>query len=101
LWDALRPKLVLGENIAQAAQFASSGGAQGGIIAYSLVLSPEVSRLGTFALIPAEWHQPLRQRMVLMRNAGETARAFYAYMQTPPARAILHRFGFVLPGEAG
>lgn len=35
-----------------------------------------------------------------MRNAGETAKAFYAYVQSPPAREILHKFGFVLPGEA-
>ncbi len=63
LWTAVQPKLVLGENVAQAAQFATSGSTQGGIFAYSLALSPEVGKLGTFALIPAAWHQPLRQRM--------------------------------------
>jgi len=100
LWDTIRPKLVMGENVAQAAQFATSGGAQGGIFAHSLALSPEVHKLGSFVVIPAEWHQPLRQRMVLTNNAGETAKAFYAYMQSSPARAVLRRFGFVLPGEA-
>lgn len=100
LWDAIRSRLVLGENVSQAAQFASSGSTQGGIFAYSLALSPEVAKLGNFVLIPAEWHKPLRQRMVLMKNAGETAKAFYAYMQTPPARTVLRKFGFVLPGEA-
>jgi molybdate transport system substrate-binding protein len=99
LWDAAKPRLVLGENVAQAAQFATGGSAQGGIFAYSLALSPEVGKLGTYALVPADWHQPLRQRMVLMANAGETAKAFYGYIQTPPARAVLKRFGFVLPGE--
>jgi molybdate transport system substrate-binding protein len=101
LWDAVKPKLVLGENVSQAAQFATAGSAQGGIFAYSLALSPEVSKLGTFALIPAAWHKPLRQRMVLMKNASETAKAFYEYMQSPPARAVLRKFGFVLPGEVG
>ncbi|GEL42892.1 MULTISPECIES: molybdate ABC transporter substrate-binding protein [Methylobacteriaceae] len=100
LWTTVQPRLVLGENVAQAAQFATTGSAQGGIFAYSLALSPEVGKLGTYALIPAAWHQPLRQRMVLMRNAGDTAKAFYAYMQASPARAVLRRFGFVLPGEA-
>lgn len=100
LWDTVKPKLVLGENVAQAAQFAATGAAQGGIFAYSLALAPEVAKLGTYALIPATWHKPLRQRMVLMKNAGKTAKALYAYMQEPPARAVLRKFGFVLPGEA-
>lgn len=100
LWDGAKPLLVLGENVSQAAQFAASGSTQGGIFAYSLALSPEVSKLGSYALIPAAWHKPLRQRMVLMRHAGETAKAFQAYMQSPPAREILRRYGFVLPGEA-
>ncbi|MBM3526700.1 MAG: molybdate ABC transporter substrate-binding protein [Alphaproteobacteria bacterium] len=100
LWDALKSRLVLGENVSQAAQFATSGGAQGGIIAYSLVLSPAVSKLGNYALIDDRWHEPLRQQMVLLKNAGETARLFYAYMQSPPARAIMRKYGFVLPGES-
>src|SRR3989338_6912150 len=51
VWEGLGPKLVLGENVSQAAQFATSGDAQGGIIAYSLALAPEVSALGDYALI--------------------------------------------------
>jgi len=100
LWDAIRPKLVLGENVAQATQFATSGSAQGGIIPLSLALTPQVKAAGTFALIRAEWHKPLRQRAVVLKSAGETARTFYAFLQTPPARAIFKRYGFVLPGEA-
>ena len=90
---------MLGENVSQAAQFATSGSAQGGIVAYSLALSPAVSKLGTFALLPAESHQPLRQRMVLLKNAGDTARAFYRFVQEPIARAIFKKYGFVLPNE--
>ena len=100
LWDAIRPRLVLGENVSQAAQFATSGSAQGGIFAYSLALAPAVSSLGSYALVPAEWHAPLRQRMVLMKNAGQTAKTFYAYLQAPPARTILRKYGFLLPGES-
>lgn len=99
LWEAIRPKLVLGENVAQAAQFATSGSAQGGIIAYSLALAPAVAQLGEHALIPEDWHEPLRQRMVLVKGASDTSRSFYAYMQQPAARAIMRRYGFVLPGE--
>jgi molybdate transport system substrate-binding protein len=100
LWEAVQPYLVLGENVSQAAQFALSGSTEGGIIAYSLALSPQVAPLGAFALIPERLHAPLRQRMALIKGAGETARAFYAYVRSPPARAILARYGFVLPGEA-
>jgi molybdate transport system substrate-binding protein len=100
VWDAINDKLVFGENVAQAAQFATSGAAQGGIIAYSLALSPNVAKLGSYALIPEEWHQPLNQRMVLLKGAGETARSFYEFMRGPSARAIMRRYGFVLPGES-
>lgn len=97
LWEKVQPKLVLGENVSQAAQFATSGSTQGGIFAYSLALSPAVGDLGTYVLVPAEWHQPLRQRMVLLKGAGQTARAFYAYVQQPAARSIFSKYGFVLP----
>jgi molybdate transport system substrate-binding protein len=99
LWDKVQPALVMSENVAQAAQFATSGNAQGGIIAYSLALSPEVSKLGSFALIPGNWHKPLLQRMALTRKATPGAEAFYAYMQSPRAREIMKRYGFELPGE--
>jgi molybdate transport system substrate-binding protein len=99
LWDRVRPTLVIGENVAQAAQFAASGSAQGGIFAYSLALSPAVSKLGTFTLLPMELHEPLRQRMVLLKDAGDNAKAFYRFLQTPRARAVFQQYGFVLPDE--
>lgn len=97
IWDDLQPFIVLGENVSQAAQFALSGNAEGGIVAYSLALAPEVAHRGTYALIPEDWHEPLRQRMALLDGAGEVAEAFYAYMSEPAARTIMERYGFVLP----
>lgn len=99
LWDEVQPKLVYGENISQAAQFALSGSTQGGIIAYSLALAPSISARGTYVLIPEEWHTPLRQRMALLRNAGPVAEQFYDYLQQPAARDIFHKYGFALPDE--
>lgn len=99
LWESVQPKLVLGENISQAAQFAMSGSAQGGIIALSLAKAPEMAKLGSYAVIPEDWHQPLRQRMVLLKTADAATEAFYRYMQQPAARAIMRRYGFALPGE--
>lgn len=99
VWEKLQGKLVLGENVAQAAQFATSGSAQGGIVAWSLARSPEVARLGSAALIPESWHPPLRQRMALTRKAGNEARRFYDYLQEPAARTIFERHGFSLPAR--
>ncbi|MFN3663802.1 molybdate ABC transporter substrate-binding protein [Yoonia sp.] len=97
IWDDLQPFMVLGENVSQAAQFALSGNAEGGIIAYSLALAPQVAPQGTYELIPEDWHEPLRQRMVLLNNAGAVAEVFYAYMMQPSAREIMDRYGFELP----
>lgn len=97
LWEAIRPALVFGENVAQALQFALAGGASGGIVALSLVLAPTFPRAARHVPIPATMHQPLRQRMVLLKGAGEAARAFHAWLRGPGARAILARYGFILP----
>ncbi len=97
LWEGLQPALVLGENVSQAAQFATTGNAVGGIIAYSLALAPAMRERGTHALVPEGDHDPLRQRMVLLERAADTAGRFYRYLQEPAARATMTRYGFVLP----
>lgn len=99
LWSKFDDKLVFGENIAQAAQFAISGSTDGGIIAYSLALAPQISQKGRYVLIPAAWHSPLKQRMVLLAKAGSNAKNFYRFVQTPQARAVFEKFGFTLPNN--
>jgi molybdate transport system substrate-binding protein len=99
VWDALRPRLVLGENVSQAARFASSGDTAGGILSHSFALAPELTSKGRFVVLPATLHRPLRQRMVVLKRAGETAVRFYEHIGTPRARAILVRHGFELPTD--
>lgn len=99
LWQRLQPHLLFGENVAQAAQFASSGNADGGLVAYSLALSPALQGRGSFALLPQSLHAPLRQRMVLLERASPAAAEFYDYLRSPAAGAILARYGFVVPGS--
>lgn len=99
LWEEIRPRLVLGENASQATQFATSGSAQGGIVPYSLALAPRIAVLGAVALIPEDWHAPLRQRMALTRKAGPLAARFFEFAQSPEARVVFRKYGFVLPGE--
>ncbi|MDP2247893.1 MAG: molybdate ABC transporter substrate-binding protein [Nitrosomonadales bacterium] len=97
LWQSIQPYLVLGENVSQAAQFATSGSAEGGIVALSLVKSPQLASRVNYVLLSEELHQPLRQRMVLTKKASDMAKDFYRYLQQPPARAIFKRYGFELP----
>ena len=94
LWDAIRPQLVMGDTISQAAQFATTGNASGGLIAYSLALAPGFSDRGKYALIPDADHPPLRQRMVLLKRASAASAQFYAYLQTEPAREIFRKHGY-------
>ncbi len=97
LWDALQPHLVMGENVSQAAQFAALGSVEAGIFALSLALAPAIARSGHYLILPEDALEPLRQRMVLIRGAGETARAFYAWLAGASGHAVLKRYGFGLP----
>lgn len=100
LWTKIEPKLVLGENVSQAAQFALSGSTDGGIFAYSQALASAIAAAGNYVLIPESMHAPLHQRMVLTKKASDTARDFYAFMQRSFAREIFKQYGFVLPAES-
>ena len=100
VWDALQPRLVYGENIAQTAEFARSGAAQVGIIALSLALEPGAK--GAYATVPDSAFQPLQQSFVLTRHGADNdlAQDFERYVQRAPARAILTRYGFSRPAGA-
>ena len=73
LWTGVEPLLVLGENIGQAAQFATTGAAEAGIIAQSLAVSAELKPKITAALIPEAWHKPIQHGMALIKGAGKVA----------------------------
>ena len=94
LWTLIQPYLVLGENAAQTTQFVRSGAAQVGLISYSLALTPTVKNNTQSLLIPADWHQPLKQTAVLLKGAGETAKLFYNYLQQNKAQQTLSHYGY-------
>jgi molybdate transport system substrate-binding protein len=98
LYDQVKPKLIFGENIGQTAQYAATGAADAGLLAYSLALSPELRRAGHFYLIPATAHTPLQQSYVVLKRAqgNATAAAFAAFMASPVARQALKKYGFGL-----
>ncbi|MFP5379268.1 MAG: molybdate ABC transporter substrate-binding protein [Vicinamibacteria bacterium] len=97
LWTALQPSLVLGENVAQAAQFAAGGSTVGGLIAHALAIAPPLARQGTHTLIPAAHHPPLRQRLVLLAGAGSVSRRFRDFVLGQEGRGLLARYGFGPP----
>lgn len=94
LWESVKPKLVLGENIAQATQFVTTGAAQLGITALPLARAPEVAALSRHIALPAHLHAPLLQRMVLLKIASPAAAQWVAYLQSAAAKQVLHNFGF-------
>lgn len=95
------PKLVLGDNVSQAATFIDSGAAQAGLIAHSLVLSPALAGKGAWTPIPPAWHMPLEQALVITRRAADNplAAAFVRHVEAPSTRALLQRHGFALPAQ--
>ena len=99
VWDAVEAKLVLGENIAQTAQFVESGAADAGIVALSLVESPALKGKGRYTLIPESLHTPLQQGYVTTIRGRDKplAAAFARYVLAPGSVAILKRYGFTLP----
>jgi len=99
LWEPLKPKLVFGENIAQAAQFAQTGNAQLGLLALSLMSSSQLRDSGGYWLVPESEHQPLEQGYVVLKPAAEKpAQALFVdYMDSHRAQEILAHYGFVGP----
>jgi molybdate transport system substrate-binding protein len=90
-------QFVLGENIAQTTNFVVTGAAQAGITALSLAQAPEVAQRTRFTRLPAEWHAPLHQKMVLLQGAPVQARQFRDFLLSPEARAVFRRHGYDTP----
>jgi molybdate transport system substrate-binding protein len=96
--DSLRDRLVLGQSVAQAAQFASTGAADAALLPRSLTLAPELAG-GRVSSIPAGSYPRQEQSAVVVAAAAEPelARAFLAFVTGPKGRAILARWGYALP----
>lgn len=99
LLETVTPKLVIGENIAQTAQFVQSGNAQVGIVSYSALRSPKLAGAGRYYLIPDAGMAPIEQGAIVTRQgaANPDALRFVRFLGSPAARAIFERHGFGLP----
>ena len=96
VWDAVKPKLVLGENIAQTLEFVESGAADVGIVALSLALAPAARDRGRYWEVPLEMYPRIEQGGAILPRARdrELARAFRDYMMSGGGAAVLRRYGF-------
>ncbi len=95
----VEPRLVRGEDVAQAAQFAESGNADAALIALSIAISPRLARAGRYALVPASLHAPLDHAAVITQHGrgNAAAAAFLRFALGPEGRAILERWGLEAP----
>lgn len=96
IWDAIQPKLVLGENVQATMQYARTGAVDAAVIALSLAV---VSDGGSFLQIDEDQYEPLDQAMVVCGNGEEadSAHQFEEFISSPDGREVMTRYGFVLP----
>jgi molybdate transport system substrate-binding protein len=98
VYDQVRSKLVLGENISQAASFVLSGAADTGIIALSLALSPNMKGKGRYVEIPTGDYPRIRQACVILKTSAnkEVAQRFLQFVKSSPVADMLRSYGFAI-----
>jgi molybdate transport system substrate-binding protein len=101
VYDQIAPKLVLGENISQAAQFVESGNAQAGLIALSHALSPALKDKGHYWTVPLDAYPTLNQAAVVLSKSTnpDSARKFLDSVRGTEGTSLLKNYGFSLPTE--
>lgn len=106
LYDRLKARLVVGENISQTYQFAATGNAQAGLVALSQVFEHGALKSGSAWIVPARLYSPLRQDAVLLRQRGQPANAapapamaLMAFLKSQQARQTIRQFGYDLQND--
>jgi molybdate transport system substrate-binding protein len=96
VYEKVKQKLVLGENISQAASFVTSGAADAGIIALALALSPNMKDKRRYAEIPTTDYPAIEQACVILRSSRskQNAQQFLRFIQTKPIQDLLNQYGF-------
>lgn len=95
VYDALRPRLATAENIAQAAQFVDSGNADAGLISLTSAMTPRLSSVGSYVVIPRELYAPIEQGAVIVRRTKQRAAAqkFLDFLLSPETQGELKKSG--------
>ena len=94
VYETLEPKLVTGKSITQAYEFAATGNAPVGFVAYSQVIGKEG---GSSWMVPADLYKPIKQDAVLLKTGAEddAAKAYLDFLKTPEALEIIKKYGYV------
>jgi molybdate transport system substrate-binding protein len=94
LWPTIKTRIVMGENVAQSARFALTDAVQAALLPLGIIThSPLADR--PYRIIPAMWHAPLRQQMLLIKGASPQAQQFFEFMLGAAARVILSEYGLI------
>jgi molybdate transport system substrate-binding protein len=104
IYETVKTKLVLGEDITQTFQFVESGNAQAGLVALALVVNPTAQKEGRYSPVPDTLYPPLEQGVVVLKSSvhAEAGHRFVEFLASPRGRAILARYGFrASAGEGG
>jgi molybdate transport system substrate-binding protein len=101
LWKALRPKLVRGDNITQAYQFAATGNTELGFIALSQITKGGKVTGGSWWIVPSHYFSPIEQSAVMLSGAkdAEATKAFLAFLNGPQAATVIRSYGYELPSK--
>ena len=101
IYEQVSSRLVLGENVSQAAQFVESGNAQAGLIALSHALAPALKDKGRYWTVPLDAYPTLNQAAVVVSGSKQrdAARKFLEFLRSPEATSLLASYGFSLPAE--
>jgi molybdate transport system substrate-binding protein len=100
LYDALKPRFAIAENISQAAQFVDSGNADAGLISLTSARTERLAADGLYFEIPADLYPPIEQGAVLVSKTAErvAAKKFLVYLMSAPVQEQLRKFGLT-PGR--
>jgi molybdate transport system substrate-binding protein len=101
MYDKIADKLVLGENVSQAAQFAESGNAQAGFVALAHAVAPAMQGKGKYWEVPAEAYPALAQGVAVLSHSSHKKEAteFLEFVKTKDPGEILKKYGFTLPAK--
>jgi molybdate transport system substrate-binding protein len=99
VYDQVADRLVLGENVSQAAQFVESGNAQAGFVALAHAIAPGMRGKGKYWEVPLDAYPPLAQGVIVLSHSPHKKEAaeFLEYLKTKEVAELLRKYGFTLP----
>lgn len=99
VYDHVADRLVLGENVSQAAQFVESGNAQAGFVALAHAVAPGMRGQGKYWEVPANFYPPLAQGLIVLSHSQHKKEAaqFMEYFKRKEVAELLQKYGFTLP----